>query len=466
MGGNTGASLVTVSLDVLFWVRGLRPPQCACIMGSDGAQLAGAHEWAYRGEGNCNLVVGLQGARQILRIRKTEKPQSLLGWILVLLTDLIEWCSGKACGDEARDLAFYCQVMRPLIGAHYTSEARMVALSRPQLQLILEGVRQRRPDHRRHKTLQLGRAALFSDFAFLPPRFDHLDFIGDTFAVELKPKQGWRPPKERLALPQCLYCMHQLLKLQTGRVQGRTDYCPEELFSGDPGRMRRALRHLLAAPQNNLKIFRNGAQCFDDRRRSLSVLQELFQSAADPLELADEFCALLQRCLLLDLSGTGEGQCPHCPPTHLPPGCVLGRILSAQQLDQEGTHSTYKKLCKGGQSGNFDYVDRVLGALAAQAQPCMRCALGRIARQCALDLLFAPYLVAAVAKDCSLMVTLRRVPHSDAELQGRTLGTPYGAFVVNVGVFDLYPKPMDTILKHQRRNREIFKALKRPQVLN
>ncbi|KAH1000223.1 hypothetical protein HUJ04_000142 [Dendroctonus ponderosae] len=118
-------SLVTVSLDVLFWDRGLRPPQCASIMGSDGAQLAGAHEWAYRGEGNCNLVVGLQGARQILRIRKTEKPQSLLGWILVLLTDLIEWCSGKACGDEARDLAFYCQVMRPLIGAHYTSEARM-----------------------------------------------------------------------------------------------------------------------------------------------------------------------------------------------------------------------------------------------------------------------------------------------------------------------------------------------------
>lgn len=114
-------------------------------MGSFGVQVAGAHCWTYRGEGNCNLVVALQGARQILRIRKTKKPQTIFGWLLVLLTDLIEWCSGKACGEEGRDIAFYSLVMRPLIGAQFTSEARILPLSRPQLQLILEGVRQRRP---------------------------------------------------------------------------------------------------------------------------------------------------------------------------------------------------------------------------------------------------------------------------------------------------------------------------------
>lgn len=279
--------------------------------------------------------------------------------------------------------------------------------------------------------------------------------MGDTFAVELKPKQGWRAPKERLALPRCLYCMHQQLKLATGRIQARTDYCPEELFSGVPGRMQRALRHLLAAPQNNLRIFRNGAQCFDDRRPCLSILQQLFQTSCDPLELADEFCALLQRSLLLDLGD--QAHCPDCPPTHLPPGSVLGRILSAQQLDHEGTHSTYKKLSKGGYLGDFDYVPQVLRALEGDAPTCMACALRRLARQGTPELAFAPYLVAAVAKDCSLMVTLRQVRPPGA--QARTLATAHGVFAVNVGVFDLYPKPMDTILKHQRRNRDIFLSL-------
>lgn len=31
------------------------------------------------------------------------------------------------------------------------------------------------------------------------------------------------------------------------------------------------------------------------------------------------------------------------------------------------------------------------------------------------------------------------------------ISTKYGDFVVNVGVFDLYPKPVSTILKHRKK---------------
>lgn len=43
--------------------------------------------------------------------------------------------------------------------------------------------------------------------------------------------------------------------------------------------------------------------------------------------------------------------------------------------------------------------------------------------------------------------------------------TKYGQYLVNVGVFDLYPKPLSTIQKHYNRNRDIFRALKKSGLL-
>lgn len=39
--------------------------------------------------------------------------------------------------------------------------------------------------------------------------------------------------------------------------------------------------------------------------------------------------------------------------------------------------------------------------------------------------------------------------------------TPLGHFLVNIGVFDLYPKPLSTAKKHCKRNSDIIHAYKK-----
>lgn len=102
-------------------------------------------EWYYRGEGNCNLVISLPKTRQILRIRKTEKPRSIFRWILVLITNFFQWYYGVEFREEIRDLNFYSKVIRPLIGNNYTSESKMVVLSKKQMQIFQEGLVKKRP---------------------------------------------------------------------------------------------------------------------------------------------------------------------------------------------------------------------------------------------------------------------------------------------------------------------------------
>jgi len=72
--------------------------------------------------------------------------------------------------------------------------------------------------------------------------------------------------------------MHQRLKLDKGEIDGIrywhlirreesayspalmpcSSYCPLDLFSGEPERIRRALMDMLHVPQNNIKIYIGG----------------------------------------------------------------------------------------------------------------------------------------------------------------------------------------------------------------
>lgn len=102
-------------------------------------------EWTYRGEGNCNIVISVPKQKKILRIRKIEKPKSILGWLLVLISDFIHWYYGKGLKDESRDLDFYLNIMRPLVGHKYTSDAKQVMLSRKHIHIFKEELSYIRP---------------------------------------------------------------------------------------------------------------------------------------------------------------------------------------------------------------------------------------------------------------------------------------------------------------------------------
>lgn len=56
----------------------------------------------------------------------------------------------------------------------------------------------------------------------------------------------------------CRFCMHQRLRQQSTLASSSAHYCPLDLYSGDPQRIRKALTASLTCPHNYLKLFCNG----------------------------------------------------------------------------------------------------------------------------------------------------------------------------------------------------------------
>ncbi|CAG9862019.1 unnamed protein product [Phyllotreta striolata] len=436
--------------------------------------------WIYRGEGNCNVVLSLPQLGKILRIRKTGRPKSFIGWLVKWLSDILDWLYGKGITEELRDLQFYSTVMRPLVGRKYTSEACQVILNKTEVNTLENQLHKYRSDFRKHKILQYGRASLFDDFAFIPENdYNYLPFIlsDDTFAIELKPKQGWRPLSEK-HFPVCIYCMHQYLKLEKKKIKVLSKYCPEDLFSGNEGRMLRAIKSLIEVPQNNLRIFKNGNLIYGDHLKTnfSNIVENIFDNGENLEQLIEEFCHLIRKSLTTNFMNVDSTE--HCEEktfcewnkiiqessasNALPKNSVLEKILSIQMLDTEGS-DYYCKLLQKAQLEDWNYVDMLLDKVTNE-HICMKCTimnLGNNSRsEQEIDLAFIPYLISAIAKDCSLMITLKRIQEdiSDNLEIKNIISTNYGHFLVNIGVFDLYPKRLTSIRKHCQRNKEVYKA--------
>lgn len=70
------------------------------------------------------------------------------------------------------------------------------------------------PENRKNKRLSYGKATLFDDFSLLPLLIEsRVKPISPTFAIEIKPKQGWFPVSEQ-KFSKCLFCLKQHLKVR------------------------------------------------------------------------------------------------------------------------------------------------------------------------------------------------------------------------------------------------------------
>lgn len=148
-----------------------------------------ANEWIYRGEGNANVVLSLPEHRQILRIRKTEKPKTLFerlidfllrwlnldiygitddtpditskntlkyGKLKTVLDQVISWMVQVLNNSkyksviyrELRDLKFYKRIVRPVLGTNYTCDATSVYISKDQIKEIELSLASIRPGKR------------------------------------------------------------------------------------------------------------------------------------------------------------------------------------------------------------------------------------------------------------------------------------------------------------------------------
>ncbi|XP_032306535.1 inositol-pentakisphosphate 2-kinase isoform X3 [Drosophila ananassae] len=310
-------------------------------------------ELIYRAEGNANLVLALPQFKKVLRLPKMisnrlrQEESALKRKGDCQPEGQCESSVGavtKKAGDLTMpDFMAYIGIMRRLLGNEFVCGADIVAIPKEDDRFwINEQIRAHRPVSRLDKEFVGPFGLLLPDVTQLPATFDVLlanlqakgrtgdgtkeeeqedgrnrswsgvRRLGDTYAIEIKPKQGWiqlasdvndlfdlmpaiaetKPNKdteaedkraseakeqkdqEQQALTRdkcwCRYCNMQLLKLHNGKIKRLGHYCPLELFSGEPSRMLSALDALLACPQNNLRVFRDGNLIYGDHANSIS----------------------------------------------------------------------------------------------------------------------------------------------------------------------------------------------------
>jgi len=215
--------------------------------------LAGSR-LVYRGEGNANLVVAIKDRGVVIRFPKSKFNE-------------------KCQESKLVGMATYLnKVMVPLLGNRFISPVTIVAISPQDLELVREAVRKHRPAERCGKDIFYPMGLLMPDLThhhLLPADPRHVLHHpaaatnnrlggGRTLTIEIKPKTGFlladNCPHPRL----CNFCLKQFYKLQQGLANAISDYCPLDLFSGSKPRMLKALKGLLACPQNNLRIFGDG----------------------------------------------------------------------------------------------------------------------------------------------------------------------------------------------------------------
>ncbi|XP_057354422.1 inositol-pentakisphosphate 2-kinase isoform X4 [Manis pentadactyla] len=314
--------------------------------------------------------------------------------------------------------------------------------------------------------------------------------------VEIKPKCGFIPfssdvtqeTKRRV----CRYCMHQHLKVATGKWQQISKYCPLDLYSGNKQRMHFALKSLLQEAQNNLKIFKNGELIYGCR--------DVCSPVADWSELAHhlkpfffpsnglasgphctravirELVRVITRVLL---SGSDRGRAgvlrrgpsprgPHVceaspfsrslqcqgknPPEHsgLPKDCLLYKTLQVQMLDMldiEGLYPLYRRVEQYLEEfpeerkalqidGPYDgaFYQKLLD-LSTEDDGTLAFALTKVQQ----------YRVSMTAKDCSIMIALSPCLQ-DASREPRPVVPSSGSrLAFSVSVLDLDLKPYDSI---------------------
>ncbi|KAL7283657.1 hypothetical protein ACG7TL_003093 [Trametes sanguinea] len=179
--------------------------------------------------------------------------------------------TAAAANDEEPDdptIVFQRTVIERLLPRAHLPRLAAVHVARPWLaQLAAHAEPLRPPERRTRDAIDLARrkAVLATDLVG-----------GDGWAVEIKPKWGFLPAPTHLApatralkTRTCRFCMHaHLRRLQaSGGAAGEVaeGYCPLDLFSGEPGRVRRALEALWDAwvrsggAVNSLRVFVRGS---------------------------------------------------------------------------------------------------------------------------------------------------------------------------------------------------------------
>lgn len=405
--------------------------------------------------------------------------------------------------------------MKPLAEPFLSGATELIHLKSDLIAKLSRSIENYRPLHRLNKTLKIDNqyALIMDDLCTIPNRLTMYlkpdDLIGPTISIEIKPKQGFLPVHRSLMRSSsneqagfklrdsCLYGSHQYLKLMKGRIERRSDYCPINLFSGCPIRMRYALDELIKNPQNNLRVFKDRELAYGDNKRC--KFSNIFENFFEPQNLRqhqqtnneERLIDLLIQCLLNDNENKNNNElviansedenfchssdiclqhplkirCKRCdliphPKKHkssgpsqshrLPRMCVLSSVLRAQKLDSIGAFEALFMLEWLLEHSKLDQPTDVIEELSKAQIPDGFGSSHQLPFESQRQYYFRKvweFLVSLTAKDCSIMVTLRRVASDRHEsliskqpnhlLRDTRTGTYY---LFNVGIADLDQK--------------------------
>ncbi|XP_048200072.1 inositol-pentakisphosphate 2-kinase [Perognathus longimembris pacificus] len=438
------------------------------------------NEWGYHGEGNKSLVVAHAQRCVVLRFLKFPPNRKKTSEeIFQHLQNIVDF--GK-------------NVMKEFLGENCVHCGEVVQLPLEFVKQLCLKIQSERPESRCDKDLDT-----LSGYAMCLPNLTRLQTYRfaehrPILCVEIKPKCGFIPFSSNVTHEMkhkvCRYCMHQHLKVATGKWKQISKYCPLDLYSGNKQRMHFALKSLLQEAQNNLRIFKNGELIYGcgDARSPVADWRELahhlkpffFPSnglASGPhctRAVIRELVHVITRVLLSgsDKSRVGalrpglQGPrvCEASPFSRslchqgkntpersgLPKGCLLYKTLQVQMLDQldiEGLYPLYSRVEQYLEEfpeqrkslqidGPYDkaFYQKLLD-LSAEDDGSVAFALTKVQQ----------YRVAMTAKDCSIMIALSPCLQDSSSDQRPVVASSRSRLAFSVSVLDLDLKPYESI---------------------
>ncbi|GAB1598487.1 inositol-pentakisphosphate 2-kinase-like isoform X1 [Argonauta hians] len=459
--------------------------------------MAVNEHWIYRGEGNVNMVLSDIKHKKVYRFVKTDLKCENNVEHNIDRADQIH-CKLQRTVDYVKE------VMQPLLSSVYVISPLLEKIPIGFAEKVNRAIKKARPAHRKGKDIDFAAQAalVLPDFCYVfqPNCISSLHSITvpcpATISIEIKPKSGFIPISNYIKNPikfkVCKFCMRSHLKSKGGMWLEQSRYCPIDLFSGNPTRVRHAIHELLNTPQNNLKICKNGVEVyseyvkedlteiledfFGDRvqnagNANLSCLDVFINLVVDALHCPMDTCTPIycashksqnqeQRCL----NSTYRSSTDKDSHYYFPRGCILEKILSVQYLDDmdiEGIYPLYQQLQKHFQKYPEDRKKYCLDGPYRGDNWYVVSNNNNIEAAGISDILYTmikvkQFLVAQTVKDCSIILAMQRQDHC-SEISGvphltDCFGQPYKH---SLAIIDLDPKSFEKIPVYMKEDENI-----------
>ncbi|XP_052201541.1 inositol-pentakisphosphate 2-kinase isoform X3 [Diospyros lotus] len=457
-------SLFAVYLKCIFSVVPLDSRWMEVILGEKDAG-----DWIYRGEGAANLVLAYGGSSsefigKVLRIQKApsngsprygfdiEDGDLALTEDECLLWREIEGLASAATREIAEHL-YVRHVMSPLLGRGHVDAGIFVIVSKEFLEVVEKNVLCQRPSWRvdaANVNALCNSALLMSDHSVFPKGNLKGNFC---ISVEIKPKCGFLPISRFISEGNAVkksttrFKMHQALKLHQGETSELSEYNPLDMFSGSKDRLHEAIMALFATPHNNFRAFLNGSLIFGGlggRADGTScMIGEAFEDVLKCVIQADEGLRTRYFLCLVTEALYGSG--------------LLNQLLKIQKLDvfdiEGAIHAYYDivsqpcKVCENLGDNKLSNIYTYLHSLPLDESL-------KIVRD---------YLIAATAKDLSIMICFR--PRKDEDVE-----SPYSSvflestnqrFDYKASFIDLDMKPLKKMERYYKLDQKIVNCYTR-----